>query len=67
MSLFWPDVNTSQCIHCYLWVREAPAANPDLVNRLIVSTRPVLLPQGEVGEILYSCIDRQRDRQRLRV
>ena len=42
---------------------EAPAANPDLVNRLIVSTRSVLLPQGEAGEILYSCTDRQTDRQ----
>ena len=49
MSLFWPDVNTSQCIHCYLWVREAPAANPDLVNRLTVSTRPVLLPPTASG------------------
>ena len=64
MSLFWPDVNTSQCIHCYLWVREAPAANPDLVNRLIVSTRPVLLPRVEAGGTLSIAVrtDRQTDR-----
>lgn len=63
MSLFWPDVNTSQCIHCYLWVREAPAANPDLVNRLIVSTRPVLLPRVKrEGLSIAVQTDRQTDR-----